>query len=80
MLRLIKKTGYESRYIEDDGQICPGVAAQIGYEVETPGENQVASTPGNPSHAVATIHGWLERAEAERDLDPGFPVLSANLG
>lgn len=29
MLRLIKKTGYESRYIEDDGQICPGVAAQI---------------------------------------------------
>lgn len=79
MLRLIKKTGYESRYIQDDGQIFPGVAAQIGYEVETPGESQVASTPGNPSHAVATIHGWLERAEAERDLDPGFPVLSANL-
>lgn len=80
VLRMIVGLHLEIHYITDAGFIHQWFSAEIGYPL-LPEEQ-----PDPEAHrtqdifvSFATLKRWLAQAEAERHLDQGFPILSANL-
>ena len=80
VLRLIVGLRLEIHYISDAGFIHKWFAAEIGYPL--PPEEQ-PDPEGHRTQEIfvgfATLKRWLAQSEAERHLDQGFPILSANL-
>ncbi len=80
ILRLVVGMRCEMHFISDSGFIHRWFAAEIGYPLapeEQPDPEGLRTQDIFVSFAI--LKRWLAQAEAERHLDPGFPVLSANL-